>query len=159
MPRYNPAPGWPAGPAGWLPPRGWRPQPEWAPAPDGWQLVLPSDGELVEDPASGKRRDQEVREWTAATADRYEVVSVAPSYGRPDPVRVGSRRPLNSLSRTALILGVLVAPVGLVLSVFALLKVNPARERGRAWAVAGLLIALPVTLFWWGILQATTSGS
>ena len=159
MPRYNPAPGWPAGPAGWLPPRGWRPEPGWAPAPHGWPLVVPSDGELVEDPASSKRRDRELREWTAAATDRYEVESVAPSYSRPDPLRTGSRRPLNSMSRLALVLSVLVAPVGLLLAVIALARLDPAEERGRAWAVAALVIALPVTLVWWGVFRAATSGS
>lgn len=79
MPRYNPAPGWPAAPQGWLPPRGWRPEPGWAPAPDGWQLVVPSDGDLVVvvvvDVAAGRQREREQRAWTATAAAQYEVVS------------------------------------------------------------------------------------
>jgi hypothetical protein len=38
--RFNPAPGWPAPPAGWLPPDGWRPDPAWPAAPAGWQLLI-----------------------------------------------------------------------------------------------------------------------
>ncbi len=159
MPRYNPAPGWPAAPVGWLPPRGWRPEPGWAPAPDGWQLVLPSDGDLVVDAAAGRQRERELRAWTATAAARYEVVSVAPSYGRPDPVLAGSRRPLSPLARAGLVLAVLVSPVGLALSLVALVRVDPALERGRAWAVAGLVAAVPLTLFWWGVIRAAHGGT
>src|SRR4051794_18131398 len=34
--RFNPPPGWPAVPKGWLPPPGWRPDPSWPPAPANW---------------------------------------------------------------------------------------------------------------------------
>ena len=40
---WNPAPGWPAAPAGWLPPPGWRPPPDWPPAPAGWQFWVPEE--------------------------------------------------------------------------------------------------------------------
>lgn len=159
MPRYNPAPGWPAAPAEWLPPRGWRPEPGWAPAPDGWQLVAPSDGDLVVDPSAGRQRERELRAWTATAAARYQVVSVAPSYGRPEPVLTGSRRPLSPLGRASLVLAVLVSPLGLVLSLVALARVDPARERGRAWAVAGLMVALPLILFWWDVIQSAHGGT
>ena len=36
--RFNPAPGWPAPPAGFVPPPHWQPDPSWPPAPPGWQL-------------------------------------------------------------------------------------------------------------------------
>jgi hypothetical protein len=38
MGRFNPAPGWPPAPEGFVPPRGWKPDPSWPPAPPGWQL-------------------------------------------------------------------------------------------------------------------------
>jgi hypothetical protein len=42
---FNPAPGWPKPPAGWVPPKGWAPDPSWPPAPPGWQLwISQSDG-------------------------------------------------------------------------------------------------------------------
>lgn len=40
MPRFNPAPGWPPAPQGWLPDSQWRPDPSWPPAPAGWQVVV-----------------------------------------------------------------------------------------------------------------------
>jgi hypothetical protein len=41
---FNPPPGWPKPPDGWVPPKGWSPDPTWPDPPDGWQLWLPSDG-------------------------------------------------------------------------------------------------------------------
>ncbi len=42
--RFNPPPGWPKPPAGWVPPTGWTPDPSWPPVPAGWQLWLSDDG-------------------------------------------------------------------------------------------------------------------
>jgi RDD family len=36
--RFNPAPGWPPAPPGFVPPPGWRPDPSWPPAPPGWRF-------------------------------------------------------------------------------------------------------------------------
>ncbi|HTW00854.1 MAG TPA: HNH endonuclease signature motif containing protein [Streptosporangiaceae bacterium] len=41
--RFNPAPGWPAPPAGWVPDPGWRPQQSWPAAPPGWQFWIRDD--------------------------------------------------------------------------------------------------------------------
>ena len=41
--RFNPPPGWPPAPQGWLPPPGWRPPASWPPLPHGWQLVVDED--------------------------------------------------------------------------------------------------------------------
>ncbi|MEU8664110.1 PH domain-containing protein [Actinoplanes philippinensis] len=38
--KFNPPPGWPEAPGGWLPAEGWQPDPSWPPAPPGWQLVV-----------------------------------------------------------------------------------------------------------------------
>lgn len=38
--KFNPAPGWPPAPEGWLPFAGWQPDPSWPPAPAGWQVVI-----------------------------------------------------------------------------------------------------------------------
>lgn len=42
--RFNPPPGWPQPPAGWVPPAGWNPDPSWPDPPDGWQLWVPEGG-------------------------------------------------------------------------------------------------------------------
>src|SRR5215469_4758053 len=45
--RFNPAPGWPPPPPGFVPPPHWQPDPSWPPAPPGWQIWV-DDG--VPDP-------------------------------------------------------------------------------------------------------------
>jgi len=42
--QFNPAPGWPAPPAGWTPPPGWQPDPAWPPAPPGWRFWVDAPG-------------------------------------------------------------------------------------------------------------------
>lgn len=41
--RFNPPPGWPPAPPGFVPPPGWQPDPSWPPAPEGWQFWVPDD--------------------------------------------------------------------------------------------------------------------
>jgi hypothetical protein len=48
---FNPPPGWPRPPAGWIPPKGWTPDPGWPPAPPGWQLWIQSDSEVEDRPS------------------------------------------------------------------------------------------------------------
>lgn len=45
--RFNPAPGWPSAPDGWLPPAGWQPEAGWPPAPAGWQLIVDDEASAV----------------------------------------------------------------------------------------------------------------
>lgn len=42
--RFNPPPGWPPAPAGWVPAADWRPDPSWGPAPDGWVFWVETGG-------------------------------------------------------------------------------------------------------------------
>ena len=42
-PTFNPPPGWPKPPVGWIPPKGWAPDPAWPPPPPGWQLWVYGD--------------------------------------------------------------------------------------------------------------------
>jgi hypothetical protein len=41
--KFNPPPGWPAQPEGWVPPPGWTPDPNWPPPPAGWQFWVAAD--------------------------------------------------------------------------------------------------------------------
>ena len=50
--RFNPAPGWPPPPPGFVPPPHWRPDPSWPPAPPGWQLWV-DDSAPDPSPAAG----------------------------------------------------------------------------------------------------------
>lgn len=49
---FNPPPGWPKPPMGWVPPKGWKPDPAWPAPPPGWQLWIP-DGTPAGDSAFG----------------------------------------------------------------------------------------------------------
>ncbi|WP_375341842.1 DUF4041 domain-containing protein [Luteolibacter soli] len=40
---FNPPPGWPKPPTGWVPPRGWTPDPSWPAPPENWQLWIPTE--------------------------------------------------------------------------------------------------------------------
>lgn len=50
---FNPPPGWPKPPEGWVPPKGWTPDPTWPPAPPGWQLWINDDASATSDLRSG----------------------------------------------------------------------------------------------------------
>jgi hypothetical protein len=39
---FNPPPGWPPTPPGFVPPAGWHPDPSWPSAPPGWQWWIAS---------------------------------------------------------------------------------------------------------------------
>src|SRR3954468_21560160 len=43
VPRFNPPPGWPEPPAGWVPPSNWHPDPSWPAAPVGWSFWTEDD--------------------------------------------------------------------------------------------------------------------
>lgn len=49
---FNPPPGWPKPPKGWVPPAGWNPDPSWPEPPAGWQLWAPTDSAASAPPAA-----------------------------------------------------------------------------------------------------------
>ncbi|MEU7873931.1 DUF4041 domain-containing protein [Dactylosporangium sp. NPDC049140] len=73
--RFNPPPGWPRPPSGWVPPAGWKPDPAWPPPPAGWALWLPDPAEAGPEPAP-RRPDPEPSDRRPEPAPR-----------RPDPPR------------------------------------------------------------------------
>jgi len=42
---FNPPPGWPEPPKGWVPPKGWKPDPSWPTPPSDWQFWLANKAE------------------------------------------------------------------------------------------------------------------
>lgn len=80
---FNPPPGWPKPPKGWVPPNGWKPDPAWPAPPPGWQLWIP-DGTQLEVSAVGIKLD------AAATTQK--------SQGESDP-----KSPINMDQRLALL--------------------------------------------------------
>ena len=59
--RFNPAPGWPPPPPGFVPPPHWQPDPSWPPAPPGWQL-------WVDDGAPDPRQATGPQIWAGGAA-------------------------------------------------------------------------------------------
>lgn len=56
---FNPPPGWPKPPEGWIPPKGWKPDPSWPEPPSDWQLWVTegdSTGGLTEPPRRHARQ-------------------------------------------------------------------------------------------------------
>jgi Domain of unknown function (DUF4190) len=49
--RFNPPPGWPPAPEGFVPPPGWQPDPAWPPPPPGWVFWTPDDAQDAPEPA------------------------------------------------------------------------------------------------------------
>src|SRR5689334_6055244 len=79
--RFNPPPGWPQPPAGWVPPPGWNPDPAWPPLPEGWNL-------WVDDNAA--EHDQRV----PAPATPEREISAPASPPAPQPQGLTPTRPL-----------------------------------------------------------------
>jgi hypothetical protein len=52
-PVFNPPPGWPKPPEGWVPPKGWTPDPAWPTPPRGWQLWINETRESNDPIAAG----------------------------------------------------------------------------------------------------------
>lgn len=72
--RFNPPPGWPQPPAGWVPPPGWKPDPSWPEPPPGWEVWIddnaptPSAGtQGFQDPSKPAEAPQAPQEPSAPT--------------------------------------------------------------------------------------------
>jgi uncharacterized protein DUF4190/putative regulator of septum formation len=152
--RFNPAPGWPPPPPGFVPPPGWQPDPAWPPAPPGWQLWVQDDtvpdgfgpiGAPLSAPPGGG-------ETTLAPG------GYAPGAGSGSPgyswgyLRPPSPGPPNSFAVACFIVSLFgFTVVGIVVSVvfgiLALLRIRERPQRGRGFAIAGLVISCVWFLF------------
>ena len=90
--RFNPAPGWPPPPDGWIPPQGWQPPPDWPPAPPGWS-VLVDDGEnghLNDEAENGTFEAGRTRPWykkkryLIPSGTLVAILAIAALSGDPD---------------------------------------------------------------------------
>lgn len=48
---FNPPPGWPAQPPGWVPPDNWKPDPSWPKPPEGWAFWVVAPAEAPPSPS------------------------------------------------------------------------------------------------------------
>lgn len=72
---FNPPPGWPKPPDGWVPPMGWSPDPAWPDPPEGWQLWLAVDsgGDEASTLAAGDSAPERLLSATEATCTGTSV--------------------------------------------------------------------------------------
>jgi Septum formation len=152
--RFDPPPGWPAPPAGFVPPPGWQPDPSWPPPPPGWRLwvddqpipardaqpwsaALPPDhepgarpfdqGPGPYDPAAGYSHGLP---WHPATA--YDAAE-------QPPVKVKVSR----WAIASLVSGLLsIVVVSVFCSIVALVRIKMfGEQRGRGLAIGGLAVS------------------
>ncbi len=128
--RFNPPPGWPPVPDGFVPPPGWQPDPSWPAAPDGWQWWVPDDvpgNEAVPGYQGGPG-------YQGAYGDR--------GYGYESPRKGGT----NGLAIASFVLGILgaltlTAIAGIVFGIVALVKIRNVAQKGKGFAIAGLVLS------------------
>lgn len=149
--RFNPPPGWPPPPAGFVPPPGWQPDPSWPPTPPGWQLWVPDDTEPTPGPMPPEPMPPPPGPMPAASvpgpAGQVPYGGPPPAYpagqapyGTPAP---GTPSRTSGFAIASLVFGII---GGILLSVIfgivALVKIrgNP-QLRGRGMAIAGLILS------------------
>jgi hypothetical protein len=155
--RFNPPPGWPPPPAGFVPPPGWQPDPSWPPPPPGWQLWVPDDSEPppapvppVPGPLPAAGGPGPAGQEPYGPPPGYPA-GQAP-YGPPPGYPAGQAPygpPPGTPSRTsgfaiaALVLGIIgVILLSVIFGIVALVKIrgNP-QLRGKGMAIAGLILS------------------
>lgn len=178
--RFNPAPGWPPPPPGFVPPPHWQPDPSWPPAPPGWQLWV-DDG--VPDPLQatgpppwavgfGTGAD-EAPPWAGGLTSGAEPGPFAPqdpfTQQMPGPVgdvlgaperRARATGKANRLAVASALLGLIgVTVIGAIASVAcgisALRQIRRTGQRGRGLAITGLVLSA----LWLALLGAVLAAS
>ena len=94
---FNPPPGWPKPPAGWIPPAGWTPDPSWPEPPAGWQLWVSDGG--TEPPVARTRA--EAKAQTAPSPEAGDSKEGSEFSSGPDP-RLASLEAENARLRAQL---------------------------------------------------------
>lgn len=87
--RFNPAPGWPHPPHGWIPGPEWMPDPSWAPAPPGWNFWVPSEetsqsSPLKAVPLSEQSDEATVKQEASFGSSRADDLTAAPGFDGSD---------------------------------------------------------------------------
>lgn len=74
---FNPPPGWPKPPEGWVPPKGWEPDPTWPAPPPGWQLWVPAEDARETSPTASGGRNPPGLEPARIRAERDAPASLS----------------------------------------------------------------------------------
>ncbi len=173
--RFNPPPGWPTPPQGFVPGPGWQPDPGWPAAPPGWQLWVPDDapgnptaagsGAPAASAGAGEGAPR-----TSAEAGYWLPPGPAPTaYGQP-PVSgwaVPARQPSGTsrLAVAAFVLGllgfvVITAIVGIVFGAQALGHIRRSLQGGKTLAILGIVFGAGWLVLWAALIAiGATVGS
>ena len=167
--RFNPPPGWPSAPPGFVPPPGWQPDPSWPPVPEGWQFWVPDDTIPTTEPtvpgspagpgaAAGPGAPAGPGSFGSPGAGGWPAQAPqappGPSgYPYPGPAYQGypyqglpQYAQTNGLAIASLVLGLVgfILPcgiVGIVLGIVALVQIRDRQQKGKGLAIAGLVLA------------------
>ena len=182
--RFNPPPGWPPPPPGFVPPPGWQPDPSWPPAPPGWQLLIEDETVPGVPGSAGFSGSGEPTAWQTEPpappppwAGDFPGgpgdVPGGPATGEFPPGQaypygpVGQGPPpprgTNGFAIASFVLGLLgITVIGIVLGVIfgfvALSQIRRTGQQGRGLAIAGIVLsgAWLVLLVVLGVIGATT---
>lgn len=158
--RFNPPPGWPTPPQGFVPGPGWQPDPSWPPAPSGWQLWVHDDAPRDYPTAAGNGAQGYWQPPGAAPGGYSQPPGAAPSgYGQPPltgwAVPVQQPAGTSRMAIAAFVLGVLgfaviTAIVGIVLGAQAISQIRRSFQGGKTLAILGIVFGAG-----WLVLGAT----
>jgi Domain of unknown function (DUF4190)/Septum formation len=144
--RFNPPPGWPPPPAGFVPPPGWQPDPSWPPPPPGWQLWVPDDTEPTPGPMPpmpGPTPAVGVP-GPAGPAPYGGPPSAYPAGQAPYGAPAAAERPRTSgFAIASLVFGIIggiLLSVGFGIAALVKIRGNP-QLRGKGMAIAGLILS------------------
>lgn len=116
--RFNPPPGWPPLPDGFVPAPGWQPDPAWPPAPPAWQF------------------------WVQDDTDASSALPAAPPL---TPGVYTADRPapgVNGFAIASFVLGLLGGVLlSVIFGIVALTKLRNRPQRGKGLAIAGLCLS------------------
>lgn len=154
--RFNPPPGWPPAPAGFVPPAGWRPDPSWPPAPAGWPFWVEDD-----DPGSASETGAAGTGWAAREASltaRHAPAQQAPAQQAPAPGAAGQftgqeaglgtpdqflgRAKTSGFAIASFVFGLLGGVLlSVIFGIVALVRIRRRGQRGKGFAIAGLALS------------------
>jgi len=151
--RFNPPPGWPPPPAGFVPPPGWQPDPSWPPPPPGWQLWVPDETVPAPAPMTPQLAPMPPppapmpAAGVTGQAGQLPYAGPPPTYpagqapfGAPAP---GTPSRTSGLAIASLVFGIIggiLLSVGFGIAALVKIRGNP-QLRGRGLAIAGLILS------------------
>src|SRR5215472_2037103 len=159
--RFNPPPGWPPPPPGFVPGPAWRPDPRWPLPPPGWQLWVQDEDERDPGQTAGYRAYPAQSPSASPHSHRRPAASArttqltgSPSWERASPPPSGT----SGMAIAAFVLGLLgVVILGVIFGVIALRRIGRTHQAGKGLAVAG--IALSVAWVAVAVVLAVVAGS